>query len=145
MAYPTHLPRFAESFRIMLDHPRNPDPVPSRRIRMLSGEWEGHAGFHRAIQDFVPDLSKVGLVNIIASTAPTSAHGREGRREWYGDPDAPVLYWYWMYGATEWEWPGEETCRAFAKRQRLPLELLRIPAGEDVPLHIGNAVAAMRR
>lgn len=85
--WPEALPRFAESFRILIDHPE------WGKTRLLTGEWQSAGGWLRVEADFLPQLSKAGRIGIIASTAPRDMRDYSAKL-WYGDADYPEIFWH---------------------------------------------------
>ena len=116
--WPLALPRFAESFRICIDHPKYLD------TRLLTGDWEYATLWMRGRSDFLPQLHKAGRLMFIASTVPVGYHhGRNALREYYGDPEYPALYWHWR--DTGWDGPTDELCQRWIDRRNASLRLYK--------------------
>jgi hypothetical protein len=120
--WPQDLPRFAESFRVFIDH-------PEWHSRMMTGAWEHDAGFQRFIQDSAPILGKAVPLGFIASTVPALEHGRE--REYYGTANPPTVFWHWVDG----EWKAQQTREGiarFCERHKTTLKVFDTPRGQEV-------------
>lgn len=121
---PTEFPRFAESFRVYIDDKYG--------WRMLTSEWMHALGAGRHLED-LKTLATAGRIGVICSTGPVEAHGRDGRRFWYGDADYPVLYWHWRPGAETWEWPADEFLLKWSERHKYKpsLGLIKCPRNQE--------------
>lgn len=85
--WPDQLPRFAEAFRILIDHHHWAES------RLLTGEWQMACSWSKVSADYLPHLSKAGRIGIIVSTAPRY-HRDYSTKEWYGDEDYPEIFWH---------------------------------------------------
>lgn len=119
--WPKELPRFAESFRVFIDH-------PTHDTRLLTSEWEMDGMFARCAADFCPLLAKAGRLGFIACTVPALEHGHE--REYYGTENPPTVYWHWAGG----KWVAQTTAEGIAEycaRRKVPVALFDVPRSQE--------------
>lgn len=110
---PSTLPRFAESFRVLVDH-------PEYDTRMLTSEWEHASGFLRFVQDFLPHIARAGRIGFIASTVPALAH--HDMVAYYGEAHPPMVVWWWRNGAWECK-HTQEAISAYCRKRGIPITL----------------------
>ncbi len=127
------LPRFAESFRVLINHPRFDH-------RLVTGEWERANGWARCIADVVPHLVKAGRLGFIASTVPALEHGNEAR--YYGIANPPSIFWHWKNDAWQCQQTREWIVKYCAWR-RLSVEVFDLPLGADVPWDLRQKAIAV--
>jgi hypothetical protein len=123
--WPVELPRFAEAFRVIIDHPDYAD------IRLLTGEWQMAAGaWPRMSQDVLPLLARAGRIGIIATTEP--CYGMDYSTErWYGDKNYPVVYWH-PDGAGGLKLATSEAGVAeWCKRRKIDRRLFDVPLSQE--------------
>lgn len=126
--WPDDLPRFAESFRILIDHPK------WDRVRLLNGDWTHAMLWLKVRQDFCPLLAHAGRLGFIACTSPIGVHTREELRAYYGNDDFPAIYWHWRNGA--WQWPDDAYCAQFAAYRGVSVALMKLSRNQDVPAEL---------
>lgn len=125
--WPAELPRFAEAFRILIDHPTYPG------TRLLTSEWMMACGaWPRMREDVLPLLAKAGRIGIIVSTAPRH-HEDYSAKAWYGDENYPEVFWH-PDGKGALKLATSEACiTEWCKRRRVPRALFDVPASQEAP------------
>ena len=123
--WPDELPRFAEAFRILIDHPTCHD------VRLLTSEWMMAMGaWPRVSQDFLPLLAKAGRIGIIVSTAPRH-HTDFSLKVWYGDKDAPEVFWHPDGKGGLACVTTEAGIVAYCQRRKVPRALFDVPSSQE--------------
>ena len=119
MGWPKTLPRFAQAYRVCLDHPTYAN------TRILTSEWQMATFYHKAESDFFPLLAKAGKIGIIACTAPR--HYRDySTASWYGDKDYPEIFWHQEGDVLKCIYT-DELVRDWCRRAKIDFELFHKP------------------
>lgn len=122
--WPTELPRFAEAFRVLIEHPDYPN------IRLLTGEWQMDSMWSRASADFFPHLARAGRIGIIATTEPRH-HSDYCTKSWYGDKDYPAVYWHPDGAGGLKLATNEATIVEWCKRRKIDRRLFDVPRSQE--------------
>jgi hypothetical protein len=123
--WPQELPRFAEAFRIVIDHPTYAN------TRLLTSEWQTAAGaWPKMSGDTLPLLAKAGRIGVIVTTAPRNQNGYNAE-EWYGESAYPEVFWHpdgigGLRCVT-----SEEVIADWCKRRKVPRALFDVPASQE--------------